>query len=287
VRHQGVGWCGNPGAAQNRIVTYRESATAVPGAVLWRDDDPAPGPGMILPDGCLDLLWDGRRLFVAGPDTTARHFHRPAADHADPADPADHADHADPAEHADHADPAEYADPAEHYVALRFSGGLGPALLGIPADALTDRSVNLEDLWPAAPVRRLSEQVADHPVGALTGWLLERARRTPADPLGTRVAAMAAAGTPVATMADRTGLSARQLQRRCLPLFGYSPRHLARVLRLQRAVHAGQAGRSLAEVAAEAGYCDQAHLSREVRALAGATPRAVLKRVTEPSERTT
>jgi AraC-like DNA-binding protein len=264
-----MGWCGNPGPAQNRIVTYRESATAVPGAVLWRNDDPAPGPGMILPDGCLDLLWDGRRLFVAGPDTTARHFQRPATDPTDPSDPADP------------------NGPAEHYVALRFSGGLGPALLGIPADALTDHSVNLEDLWPAAPVRRLSEQVADHPVGALTGWLLERARRARADPLGTRVAAMAAAGTPVATMADRTGLSARQLQRRCLPLFGYSPRHLARVLRLQRAVHAGRAGRSLAEVAAEAGYCDQAHLSREVRALAGVTPRAVLKHVTEPAERTT
>jgi AraC-like DNA-binding protein len=231
-------------------VSYRESATAVPGAVLWRSRiGPAPSPALILPDGCLDLLWDGRHLFVAGPDTTARRFQR---------------------------------QPAEQYVALRFSGGLGPALLGVPADALTDRTVDLDELWASAPARRLTEQVAADPIGALTAWLVAVSRRAPADPLGARVAAMASAGVPVAAMADRTGLSARQLQRRCLPLFGYGPRHLARVLRLLRAVDAGRAGLPLAEVAAGAGYCDQAHLSREVRALAGDTPRAVISHFAAP-----
>ena len=88
---------------------------------------------------------------------------------------------------------------------------------------------------------------------------------------------MAAAGTPVAEMARRTGLSARQLHRRCLPLFGYGPRRLARVLRLGRALEAARQGTSLAQVAANCGYADQAHLSREVRALAGMTPAALLQ----------
>jgi AraC-like DNA-binding protein len=44
------------------------------------------------------------------------------------------------------------------------------------------------------------------------------------------------------------------------------------VLRLGRALHQADAGRPLSEVAQRAGYTDQAHLARDVRALAGITP---------------
>src|SRR5260370_11036735 len=82
-------------------MSYRERPTIVPGAVLWqRTVGPAPELTRILPDGCLDLVWDGCRLFVAGPDATARQ-HRSRA--------------------------------GVLYVALRFSGRTGPALLGLPA----------------------------------------------------------------------------------------------------------------------------------------------------------
>ncbi len=226
-------------------MSYRERPAAVPGAVLWeRVPGPVPGPLRILPDGCLDLLWDGSRLFVAGPDTTARWHH---------------------------------GDPRARYVALRFSGGAGPALLGVPADELRDRTPGLDELWPAAAARVLAEQVAADPVAALEAWAAGRGRTRPPDPLGRRVFGMAAAGTPVAQMAERIGLSARQLHRRCLPLFGYGPRRLARVLRLGRALEAARAGTPLAQVAAGCGYADQAHLSREVRALAGLTPAGLLR----------
>jgi AraC-like DNA-binding protein len=64
-------------------------------------------------------------------------------------------------------------------------------------------------------------------------------------------------------------MSSRQLQRRCGTAFGYGPKTLARVLRLQRALALARRGRSFANVSATAGYADQAHLSREVKALAG------------------
>jgi hypothetical protein len=89
-------------------VSYDERPAALPDAVLWRRRVGfAPLASRILPDGCVDLIWDGRRLSVAGPDATAR---------------------------------LHGSGPETTYVSLRFSGGLGPALLGVPADELTDSS---------------------------------------------------------------------------------------------------------------------------------------------------
>ncbi|WP_280391687.1 helix-turn-helix domain-containing protein [Nocardia wallacei] len=51
--------------------------------------------------------------------------------------------------------------------------------------------------------------------------------------------------------------------------FGFGPKMLARVLRLQRALRLARAGVPFAETAFRAGYADQAHLAREVRELAG------------------
>jgi AraC-like DNA-binding protein len=226
-------------------VTYSERATSVAGATLWRwTAEAAAKPGLILPDGCLDLLWDGARLFVAGPDTTARR-------------------------HDARADTS--------YLALRFSGGTGPALLGVPADEVRDRMPDLDEVWPSGDVRRLAEQVAADPVAGLETWMVERATSRSVDPWGSRVLEMASAGTPVAVMAQRLGLSTRQLHRRCLPVFGYGPRRLARVMRLGRALEKARAGAPLAQVAASCRYVDQAHFSREVRALAGTTPGRLLQ----------
>lgn len=123
----------------------------------------------------------------------------------------------------------------------------------------------------------LSGRVEAAPAAALEQWLIGRAAECAVDPLGPPVQVMAAAGVAVASMAERLGLSARQLHRRCLPVFGYGPRRLARVLRMGRAVAAARDGAGLARVAADCGYADQAHLSREVRALTGTTPAGLVR----------
>ncbi|MYR63146.1 AraC family transcriptional regulator, partial [Streptomyces sp. SID625] len=45
----------------------------MPGAVLWTKTPggSGAGAGLVLPDGCMDLLWSEGRLLVAGPDTRA------------------------------------------------------------------------------------------------------------------------------------------------------------------------------------------------------------------------
>jgi AraC-like DNA-binding protein len=226
-------------------VTYTERPVPVPGVVLWqRQVRPNPTSTPILPDGCLDLLWDGQTLFVAGPDTTARWYRSPAG---------------------------------TSLVALRFSGGTGPALLGVPALELLDQTVDLEQLWPSSATRGLTERVAADPVAALDAWAVDGLAARDVDPLGPRVLAMATRGSAVAAMADRLGLGPRQLHRRCLPVFGYGPRRLSRVMRLGRSLEAARAGAPLAQVAADCGFADQAHLSRDVRELTGTTPSRLLQ----------
>ena len=107
----------------------------------------------------------------------------------------------------------------------------------------------------------------------LRDWVVRRlARVHDDDPWAPRAFAAAAAGVPVATIANRAGLSARTLHRRCHARFGYGPQHLARVLRLQRALEVRRRGAPWATVAADAGYVDQPHLARECRALTGRAP---------------
>lgn len=222
-----------------------EQASRFPGAVLWSRtlgplDDPAARP--VLPDGCMDLLWSEGRLLVAGPDT---HAYVPVA-----------------------------GERPVRWAGVRFPPGTAPAVLGVPACELLDQRVELAELWPASEVRRLAARVdaAADPVGALEDVALERAaEHEPADPLLRRLAAALDAGRPVAATADELGLGVRQLHRRSLAAFGYGPKTLARVLRLQRALALARAGVPFAETAARCGYADQAHLARDVRELAGRT----------------
>ncbi|MGV9766911.1 helix-turn-helix domain-containing protein, partial [Micromonospora tulbaghiae] len=99
-----------------------------------------------------------------------------------------------------------------------------------------------------------------------------------AAPLGARVAARLAAGATVAATAAEVGLGERALHRRSRALFGYGPKTLARILRMRRALDLARTGAPLAEVAVRSGYADQAHLTREVRELAGVPPTRLLGR---------
>ncbi len=84
----------------------------------------------------------------------------------------------------------------------------------------------------------------------------------------------------VAEVRAHVGLGERQLERLFLERVGVGPKALARVLRLQALVarldrpptRAPHRGLGLGDLAAELGYADQAHLVRDVRALAGVTP---------------
>lgn len=154
------------------------------------------------------------------------------------------------------------------------------SLLGCPAGELGGRTVGLEDvlgpdalrlgdalhaapdarrradLVDAALVRRLGRAAPVTPDVARAWWLLERS--------GGRMS--------IEAVASELRCSRRHLSRRFAAEIGLAPKAVARVLRFERAQALLASSASLADVAYRAGYADQAHLSREVKALAGRSP---------------
>jgi AraC-like DNA-binding protein len=209
----------------------RTPAALADAVVWWRTPTAGAGQQRVVPDGCLDIVWADGAVFVAGPDTRA------------------------------HLAPV---GPTVSYVGIRFTAGSGPAALGVPADDLRDARVPLDGLWPPARVRAWARALETRDWTAVAGLV------TPvADRVSGAVWRSLRAGGRVDTTAAEVGLSARQLHRRCLHAFGYGPKTLGRILRFDRAVGLARTGAALADVAVRSGYADQAHLSREVRELAG------------------
>jgi AraC-like DNA-binding protein len=176
--------------------------------------------------------------------------------------------------------------PGTTIVGARFRPGAAPTLLRAPADALRDRDVALRDLWGPV-VDTIWERVASgasavERLAALTRALIaHRDAAWPADRLvdaGTAWLARHPA-RPVATLARALDVSERHLRRRFIAAVGYGPKTLQRILRLQALLHRAQhAPAGLAALAADLGYADQAHMTREVRALSGLAPRTLLQR---------
>ena len=212
------------------------------GRVGW-----APRTLRVLPDGCVDLVWDGERLSVAGAATVAVR---------------------------------QALGGRGRNVGLRLRPGAAGAILGWPARELPAEGLALEALWGAS-ARDVEAELA---VAAnAERAVLERAvaRRIDAgsrpDPLVLAAAArLGHPDTNVAAVARATGLSTRELRRRCADHVGYGPKALHRVLRfhafVRRVRTQAASGDGLARIAAELGYADQAHLTRECRAISGSTP---------------
>jgi AraC-like DNA-binding protein len=175
-------------------------------------------------------------------------------------------------------------------IQLALSPLAARALIGMPAAELASLDVHADEvLGPAA--FELTERVRE-----AAGW---RAKFAVLDEILAARAA-AADGTAVcdelrfawqwlertggtariSSLAAQTGWSDRHLRSRFLAEFGLTPKAAARVIRFhrarrrvqQRAVTTGELG--LADIAAEGGYYDQAHLDRDFRDLAGCPPTA-------------
>ncbi len=171
-----------------------------------------------------------------------------------------------------------------HLQGVRFRPGAAEHFFRVPMHELTDRMIPLLDLWSGAA--GLESDVEEAPtllerIARIEERLLDRRGPapdpTPALRQAIRFIAHTAGRQPVRELERAVGWGARHLERRFRDAVGVSPKLFSRVVRFRRAFALlRQPGPvSWPRLAAEAGYYDQAHLIREVKALAGVTPAAL------------
>ena len=235
-------------------------------ACLWAQvtTEDAGRAGLVLPDGCTDLVWEqGRGAFVAGPDTG----------------------------------PVPTTMTAGTVIlGVRFRPSAGGPALGMPLSELRDQRVGLADLRPGDARRLPATLDQDTAAARMLDVAADLVSGGAPDPAVTWAARLL--HDPQARAEDvaaEVGLSLRRLRRRCHAAVGYGPKTLQRVLRFRRFVsridaypkypkyHKHRKSTKspdvldLAAIAAEAGYADQAHLTRECRRLSGLTPAALAR----------
>ena len=165
---------------------------------------------------------------------------------------------------------------------VRLTSGAAAAVLRDRVDRATGIAVSLDEVWSRLEVDQLADELgtADGDAGralALT-HAISRAVSTDwrPDPAVARVVEQlrSTGGDLDAANLDIGALSSRQFRRRFSAAMGYGPAFYGRIARLARFVDLldQHQGRTLAELAAQAGFFDQAHLARDVRQLLGTTP---------------
>ena len=225
---------------------------------FWRHGaNSMPTTVRVIPDGCVDVVWvNDQAPHVAGPMTR----------------------------------PVLYSiDAGTEIVAVRLRPGVAHRLLGESAKALLNQDVPLRDLWPGHRAAPWAEVTAERSESAKLAAITEAiSARLGADGQGelddfAMHAAVWMAGHPCASLDELSGLcrlSERQIRRHFDEAIGYGPKKLQRILRLQRllwlASQQSAAVPSLAHLSLAAGYADQSHMTREVVALTGASPRQLL-----------
>ena len=259
----------NPSPRLSQIAgNYREWAPVAPlrehVSCLWVNDLRTSSVSLlqVVPDGCVDILWNGQDLIVAGPDT------EPVLSNL---------------------------APRSAVVGVRFRPGAALSWLGVPLNEIVNARLPLGEFWKlrttplAATVASLEAQLSQAPDLPEAARILERAllaRLPQAGPMDARIAFLRKAASEdrptrsgagyldVRSLATRLGMSERTLHRRSLDVFGYGLKTLHRIARFQRffALARHSPNQSLVTLAAEAGFADQAHLTREVQRLGGKTP---------------
>ena len=205
----------------------------------------------IIPDGCADIIIFGDAApHVVGPAAETQWVAPPAA--------------------------------GALITAIRFRPGAVRAILRCDVDALGAWGAPLEAVCGRQARPLLDElagaETADARRAALMAWTRGRiAEASEADRLVMAAGALItrAPWTTIDEVAATLDVSGRHLRRSFIAGCGYGPKTLQRIMRLQRALRLVAAPvrlGGLADLAAAAGYADQAHMTREFQDLTGFTP---------------
>lgn len=239
----------------NPFAVSRYAEVAAPAALrervqctwLFRQGNLDLRPTQVLPDGCVDIIWDGSSLMVAGPDSRAA---------------------------------MAMLAPGSILTGMRLAHGTGAGLLGLPLHNITDQRVPLSDLWGRRHTKDWELRLHEARDPAKVLHALCGSRELAPDHQMRWVFAMleSEAAPRVSALATSLAMSERSLRRRCQQAFGYGPKTLDRILRLQRFLRLAPRHATLTSAALEAGYGDAPHLVHDSQLLAGLTPSELVAR---------
>jgi AraC-like DNA-binding protein len=164
-------------------------------------------------------------------------------------------------------------------VGAQLLPGAAEALFGVYADELAGRHTPLDHLW-GSEVDWMREQLMEpamlhQRIDRLESILMARlsTRRT-IHPVVPHALEQLRAASSIRRIVQSSGYSHKSVMSLFRRSVGLTPKRYWRVLRFQRVLGmvAGPEGLPLADAALEAGYADQAHFSREFKAMTGVTP---------------
>jgi AraC-like DNA-binding protein len=233
--------------------TFRSFPGPLRGIDAFWEHRGAAGSHRILPDGCIDFLFD----LVTG---EARVIGAMSA-----------------------AKVVSLREGA-HVFGIRFRPGVAFRYLDERADELLDRAPQLSEFRRgtfATLGARLAEAKSrvERRDAALSVLGEPGARWRGADARVERAVTLVESSRgriAARSLAAEVGIGERQLERLFAERVGHGPKLFARVVRLHHAVGLASGARlRQAELAAAAGYADEPHLLRDFRDLAGITPRAL------------
>lgn len=166
--------------------------------------------------------------------------------------------------------------------AAKFHPGAFRTLLNEPASAFTDRRLPLSSVLGARRSRELVGDLRgcnddDERVACAFDFLCAIVPPPPSDhALLMRLIQLATSDRSIKSVEDlraHCGLHVRDLQRWWSDVVGISPKWMIRRYRLHDALSALEAGdTSVADIAADLGYADQAHFARDFKSVVGVAP---------------
>jgi AraC-like DNA-binding protein len=170
-------------------------------------------------------------------------------------------------------------EPGTAYVGVRLRPGTARKVLEVRLKEITDQGIGGDAAIakiPALAALCAPAKSIDELVNRLNAFVVERSSKAQIDLLTSGLINMlhiTGGRLPITEIASLHGVDVRMVHRRIVSSTGLTPKQMAMVIQFHRALRLIIDGKlDVASAAFEAGYADQAHMTRTFRSLGGFSP---------------
>jgi AraC-like DNA-binding protein len=171
-------------------------------------------------------------------------------------------------------------------IIVRFTEVGAPAILRDRADLLYNQTAPLDSVLPRHEIDQIQNVLADtramqQQFLAVERFLLRRIRPqngispqsiSPQIEAAAQMIRNSEGRSSIAAIARHAAMSQSALERHFRVAVGATPKKLSRLARLQHISRLWNEGKTLTDIAFQAGYCDQSHMVRDFRLFTGTSP---------------